>query len=98
MIEVTPIKIEDKTAIGLRVDLPGSPAPLVMIVGTKGFVCCGFLNIDAAERLGVAAAMVSGVKSFEDILEAEVKAETTKAQAAGVKTGMKGKDALKQLL
>ena len=95
MIEVTPIQIDSQTAIGLKVDLPESPAPLVMIVGTKGFVCCGFLNIDAAERLNVAAAMVSGVKSFEDILEAEVKAATTKAQAAGVKTGMKGKDALR---
>jgi uncharacterized protein YunC (DUF1805 family) len=98
MIEVTPIKIENKTAIGLKVELPESPAPLVMIVGTKGLVCCGFINMDATERLGVAAAMVSGVKSFDDVLKAGVKAATTKAQAAGVKTGMKGKDALKQLL
>jgi uncharacterized protein YunC (DUF1805 family) len=98
MIEVTPIKIENKTAIGLKVELPESPAPLVMIVGTKGLICCGFINMDAAERLGVAAAMVSGVKGFDDVLKAEVKAVTTKAQAAGVKTGTIGKDALKQLL
>jgi uncharacterized protein YunC (DUF1805 family) len=98
MIEVTPIKIEDKTALGLKAELPESPAPLVMIMGTKGLVCCGFINIDAAERLGVAAAMVSGVKTFDDVLTAEVKAATTKAQIAGVIVGMKGKDALKQLL
>ena len=78
-------------------ELPDSPAPLVMIVGTKGLVCCGFINMDAAERLGVAAAMVSGVKSFDNVLKAEVKAATTKAQIAGVKVGMKGLDALKRL-
>jgi uncharacterized protein YunC (DUF1805 family) len=97
MIEVTPIKIQNETAVGLKVELPDSPAPLVMIVGTKGLVCCGFINMDAAERLGVAAAMVSGVKSFDDVLKAEVKAATTKAQNAGVKVGMKGLDALKRL-
>jgi len=97
MIEVTPIKIQNETAVGLKVELPDSPAPLVMIVGTKGLVCCGFINMDAAERLGVAAAMVSGVKSFDNVLKAEVKAATTKAQIAGVKVGMKGLDALKRL-
>jgi len=98
LIEVTPIKIDDKTAVGLRVELPESPAPLVMIIGQKGFVCCGFLNMEAAEKLGVAAAMVSGVKTFDDVLNAVVKAATTKAQAQGVKVGLKGRDALKLLL
>ncbi len=97
MIDVTPIKVENDTAMGLKVDLPESPAPLVMIVATRGFVCCGFINMDAAERLGVSAAMVSEVKSFDDVLKAEVKAATTKAQGAGVQVGMKGLDALKRL-
>ena len=97
MIEVTPIKIGDKTAVGLRVELPESPAPLVMIIGQKGFICCGFLNMEAAEKLGTAAAVVSGVKTFNDALNAEVKAATTKAQTLGVKVGVKGKDALRLL-
>ena len=98
MIEVTPIQVSDKTATGLKVDLPESPAPLLMIIGSKGLVCCGFINMDAAERLSVAAAMVSGVKTFNDVLNAEVKAATTKAQALGVKVGVKGKDALQLFL
>jgi len=97
MIDVTPIKIDDRTALGLRVELPESPAPLIMIIGQKGFVCCGFLNMDAAEKLNVAAAMVSGVKTFEDVLNAEVQAATTKALALGIKPGMNGRDALKLL-
>ena len=98
MIEVTPIQINDKTATGLKVDLPESPAPLIMIIASKGLVCCGFINMDAAERQSVAAAMVSGVKTFDDVLNAEVKAATTKAQTLGVKVGIKGKDTLKLFL
>jgi uncharacterized protein YunC (DUF1805 family) len=98
MIEVTPFKIDDKTATGLKVELPESPAPLIMIIGSKGLVCCGFINMDAAERLGLAAAMVSGVKTFDDVLNEDIKAATTKAQIQGVKVGLKGKDAIKLLL
>ena len=98
MIEVTPIQVNDKTATGLKVDLPESPAPLIMIIGSKGLVCCGFINMDAAERQCIAAAMVSGVKTFDDVLNAEVKAATTKAQALGVKAGVNGKDALQLFL
>jgi uncharacterized protein YunC (DUF1805 family) len=77
----------------LRVELPDSP-PLLIIIADKGFIMCGFLNMDAAERLGVAAAMVSGVKSFEDVLNANVKAVTSKAETFGVRIGMKGAEAL----
>jgi len=98
MITATPLKIDDKTALGLRVELPESRVPLIMIIGRKGLVCCSFINIDTAEKLNVAAATFSGVKSFDDVLKAEVRAATSKTQTYGVKVGMKGKDALKLLL
>jgi len=97
MIDVTPVKIKDKTAIGLRVELPDSP-PLILIMGRAGFVGCGFINIEAAEKLNVSAATVSGVRSFDDVLDAEIKAATSKARAAGVRVGMKGKDAVNMLI
>ncbi len=97
MINVAPLKIDDKVAVGLRVDLPGSPS-LLLIVGRTGFVMYGFLNMDAAEKVNVAAAMVSGVKTFDDALEAEIRAVTSKAQMKGIRVGMKGKDAVKLLL
>jgi len=97
MINVTQLRIDGKAALGLKVDLPDSP-PLLMIIGQTGFVMCGFLNMEAADKVNVAAAMVSGVKNFDDVLEAEVKAATTRAQAKGVKPGMKGKEALKSFL
>ncbi len=52
MIDVTLLKIDDKVAMGLKVELPDSP-PILIIIGQTGFVMCGFLNMDAAEKLNV---------------------------------------------
>ena len=91
------LKIADKSATGLRVELPDSP-PLVAIIGSKGFVMCGFLNIEAAEKLNVTASMVSGVKTFEDVLKAEIKAATSKAKMKGITVRMKGEEAIRLLV
>lgn len=96
VISVTTLRIDDKACLGVRVELPDSP-PLLVVTAEKGFVMCGFLNMEAAERLNVAAAMVSGVRTFEDVLNAQIKAATTKAKSLGVETGMKATEALKHL-
>lgn len=97
MIRVAPININGKVAMGLKVELPDSP-PLLMIVGRTGFVMCGLLNMEAAEKLNVAAATVSGVKTFEDVLQAKIRAATSKAETMGLKPGMSGEEAVKLLL
>jgi len=96
MIGVASLKIDGRSCLGVRVELPNSP-PLLVVIAEKGFVMCGFLNVEAAERLGVAVAMVSGVKTFEDVLNAQVKAATSKAKGFGVDAGMKGVEALKHM-
>jgi len=96
MISVRTLKVDGKGCLGLCVELPGSPS-LLLLIAEKGFVMCGLLNVEAAERLGVAAAMVSGVKTFDDVLNAQVKAMTSKAKSFGVEVGMKGAEALKRM-
>jgi uncharacterized protein YunC (DUF1805 family) len=96
MINITTFKVDGKDCLGIRTDLPESP-PLLLITAEKGFVMCGFLNVESAEKLGVAAAVISGVKTFEDVLNGQVKAVTTKAKNLGVEVGMKGTDALRHL-
>jgi len=96
VINIMSVKVDGKSCLGLRVDLPDSP-PLLLLIAEKGFVMCGFLNVESAERLGVAAAMVSGVKSFDDVLNVQVKAVTSKAKSFGVEVGMKGAEALKRM-
>ena len=91
------VEVGGRKALGVRVELPGSP-PLLLIVAERGFVMCGFLNVEAAERLGVAAAMVSGVRTFEDVLEAPVRACTSRARELGVREGMRGREALELMM
>ncbi|RLI30844.1 DUF1805 domain-containing protein [Candidatus Bathyarchaeota archaeon] len=97
MIHISKFKVEDKTGIGVKIELPNSP-PLILLIGERGFVMCGYLNVDAAERLQVAAAMVSGVKSVDDALNAEIKAATSSAEKIGVRVGMLGREAIKVML
>jgi len=94
VISVTTIKVADKNCTGLRAELPDSP-PLLLIIAEKGFVMCGFLSIESAEKLGVTAAVVSGVKTFDDVLNGTVRTVTLKAKSLGIDPGMKGADALK---
>jgi len=78
---------------GLEVDLPGG-AKLVLAWGRAGFVMCGFLDLAAAEKRGVAAAIVRGVQTLDDLLAAEVQAVTSAAAARGLVRGMRGRAAL----
>ena len=48
---------------------------------------CGYLSTEVAEKVGFAAAVVSGVSSFEDVLNAEIKFATKVANELGVETG-----------
>jgi uncharacterized protein YunC (DUF1805 family) len=58
---------------------------------------CGYLNGDVAERIGLAAAIVSGVSSFDDVLNAEIKIATSKAKELGVEPGMIVKEVIGKL-
>lgn len=86
MFAIDKIEVDGKSFLGLKVEMEGLP-PLLLVKGEKGFVMCGYLNIEVAERLGATAAVVSGVKGFEDVLNAEIKSATTKAKALGLEPG-----------
>lgn len=90
------IEIDGKKASGVEVMLP--KAPLVLAHGKDGFVMCGYLNVEVADKLGVAAAMVRGVSTVEDLLAAKVQGVSKAAEAKGVALGMTGREALSKLL
>ena len=89
MIQVE--KIENFT--GVKIEMRN--APLLLLIADKGFVMCGYLNIDAAEKLGDCACIVRGVRTFEDVLNAKTLAVTSKAKALGIVEGMSGREALR---
>jgi uncharacterized protein YunC (DUF1805 family) len=96
MIMVENLEIEGKFYQGLKVEFKQLP-PLVLIEGNKGFIMCGYLNIDAAESLGATAAVVSGVNNWEDVVNAEIKVATLKARALGLEPGKIVRDVIRAI-
>ncbi|MFH1540913.1 MAG: DUF1805 domain-containing protein [Elusimicrobiota bacterium] len=90
------IKIGDETATG--VEIPLNNAVLVMAVGKKGFIMCGYLNIDAAEKMGDCACVVKGVKNIDELLVGKIITITSGAEKIGIKLGITGKEALAKLV
>ena len=92
-IETGDITIAGRKVLGVKVELP--EAPLLLLIAPKGYVMCGYLNVDMAEKLGQVAAIVTGVKSFEDVLNAKIVRTTSKAKELGIRNSILGREALK---
>jgi len=92
MIKLGKIKINNKEAEGVSVNT-GNTFVLI-IKAEKGFLGCGYFDINVANKVGDIAAIVTGVKTFDDMLNAKVVKVSEKAKEIGVKEGMKGKEAL----
>ncbi len=89
------IQLESGTALGIKVDM--EHAPLLVIKAKKGFVMCGYLNIAAANKLGDVAVRVTGVRSFEDVLDAKAVEVSEEAKKLGISVGMSAKEALDRM-
>jgi uncharacterized protein YunC (DUF1805 family) len=80
------------------VEIPLQNAVLVMLITKKGYIICGYLNIQTAEKLGDAACVITGIKNTEELLSGRVVNLTSKARKLGIKPGMSGRQALLKLL
>ena len=69
--------------------------PLLLIKGSKGFLACGYINAETCNKTSEACAIVSGVKTHDDMLGAEIKAVSVEAEKLGIKVGMSGEQALR---
>ncbi|MCL2142598.1 MAG: DUF1805 domain-containing protein [Methanimicrococcus sp.] len=87
------LTIEGKEFDGFSIGL--DTAPFLLIRATNGsFLACGFLDIAAADKLNSCAAKVRGVKTFDDMMAAEIVDVSPAAEKKGIKKGMTGKEAL----
>jgi len=89
------IQLEKDKATGYCIDL--GKAPLLIIQAKKGYVMCGYLNINAANKIGDIAGRVTGVKTFDDMLNANVVEISENAKLTGLTQGMNVKDFLNAL-
>lgn len=67
---------------------------ILLIQGSKGFLGCGYFKVEIADKMGDAAAIVTGVKNYQDMEAAKVVAVSAKARELGVNEGITGKEAL----
>ena len=68
--------------------------PLLVIKGSKGFLGCGYINVETCNKTGEACGIVTGVKDHDAMLSAEVQVVSIEAARLGVRVGMKGEEAL----
>jgi uncharacterized protein YunC (DUF1805 family) len=79
------------------VKIPTANSNVLMIQGSKGFLGCGYFKVEAADKLGDAVAIVTGVSNFQEMCNAEVNQVSLKARALGIVEGMSGEEALERL-
>jgi uncharacterized protein YunC (DUF1805 family) len=100
MINVIPIPIDDRIALGISVTLPKTN--LVMVTTPKGYIMCGALDVgllnDRLADRGIIAARAVGVKSLDELLNAPLESCTLKAEELGIVPGTIGRDAIKIML
>lgn len=96
MLQTELIELKGGAALGVRVDLP--EAPLVLIRARKGFAMCGYLNMEAVDRMGEVAVRATGVRTFEDLLQARVVGVSARARELGIVEGVTAREALERML
>jgi uncharacterized protein YunC (DUF1805 family) len=84
--------IEGKEFTGHKI--PTQNTAVLMISGNKGFLACGYINIEVANKRNDVCAIVTGVKSLEDMLSAKTIKVSDAALEAGISIGISGKEAL----
>jgi uncharacterized protein YunC (DUF1805 family) len=90
------IKLEKGQLTGYCIDL--GKAPLIILQAKKGYIMCGYLNMNTANKLGDIAGKVTGVKTFDDVLKATVIEVSENAKKEGLKEGMNAQEFLRTLL
>ena len=74
--------------------IPTNNTAVLLIAAENGFIACGYIKVETANKVGDACAIVTGVKTPEDMLEAYVIEVSEKAMELGVKKVMNGTEAL----
>jgi len=81
---------------GVQTKWPGFN--ILLVTGTKGFLACPAVDVDACERYGVAAALVEStpenpIRTLDRFPDRKITKVNAKAEALGIKEGMKVTDA-----
>ncbi len=92
MIQVDTYTKDGRTFTFIKVEM--GKAPFLLLKGKSGYVMCGYMNLEAATKLGDRGVRVSGVSDLDSILESRVAGCTPEASQAGISEGQKVSDIL----
>jgi len=90
------IIINGQTVKGHEIQLKN--AKFISIIAKNGYIMCGYLNMDTANKFSDCAVIIKGVNSIDEMLTKEVFSISKTSDAIGVKPGMTGLDAIKLML
>ena len=80
---------------GLDREIISLEAPLLIVKAPKGFIGCGYINVNAC--LDEACATVNEVNTHDEMLTAIISAASKDAKKLGIKVGMSGAEAVELL-
>lgn len=96
MVESSRLKLRNGYVHAVRIPLPN--APLIIIKSSNGYVMCGYLNMDVANKLSDIAALVTRVKTIDDALDAKVVEFSSEARIYDIKPEMTGRQFLNLIM
>ena len=86
MILNSEIRLKNGIVTGTMIELKNSN--FIMINSSNGYIMCGYLNMDTANKLGDIAGKVTGVSSIEKALDSKIVELSENAKKLGLKTGV----------
>jgi len=92
-MQLRKIKVGKKCIQAILIKL--SSKNLIILLGGKGYVMCGYLNLSVANKFKEVAVKITGVSSITDSLCAKVHSATHAAKQLGIHKGQPIRDVLK---
>lgn len=90
------LEVENGAVLGYKIDL--GKANLILVEADLGYICCGYFDPDAIEEIGDAAVIISGVKTFKEMLNRKPSYVSSRARELGIDTSMTGRQCLNKLI
>lgn len=87
-------KISIKGKVLTSFCLPLGEKSLIIIKGSRGYIMCGYLDLNVAEKFKEVAVKITGVNSIEEAVCAKVFSCTSLAEKEGIYKGQAIKDVL----
>ncbi|MCL6583121.1 MAG: DUF1805 domain-containing protein [bacterium] len=95
-MEIQDIDIEGHKLKGAKI--PTGNTVILIIEAPIGFLGCGYFDLEIADRVKDVAAVVTGVKTFDDLLNKPVQKVSQAAKERGISVGCSGLEALRKML